>query len=510
MKKTTLLVLGVFVVLLVVFFATREREVSVGVRKLELPQIDKDKVVAVEISGAKSATLKKEVGGWTVADPAKPDQKHPADETQVNSALDALKEMKVQDLISDKAERQAEYETDDAKGLKLKVASAGAPSLDLVIGKSAKTGGVYIRKANESATYVAQGRFQWLFRKDVNGWRKRAIFDLKPDQISELTVRPKGAEPYVIQAKGEGGGWFLKEGTPLPPGFRFDASAAQGSVQQFASLRAQDFVDAAANDESLGLSGEHTVLEAQLKDGKKIALHIGKEYESKDVPTKGAVAARVEGDPQVYLIPKYSATNLSRKATDLRDLTLLSFDPQKATKVTIQSPGKKTVVVKDGGAWKVVEPKKLPSGFDFDPGQVQGQLQMLKSLRASHVLEQAPTPAQSGLARPTTTVDIAVEGGPSQSLRFGKELKTDKGAKEAYVKGSADNLTYAIYDAARTRYETGIELFKKPPPPPPNMGGGMRGLENLPPDVRQKIEAQLRAQQRPQTAPPSGDLDTKR
>jgi hypothetical protein len=195
------------------------------------------------------------------------------------------------------------------------------------------------------------------------------------------------------------------------------------------------------------------------------------------------------------LVPKYSATNLSRKASELRDLTLLSFDPQKATKITIQSPGKKTVVVKEGDIWRIAEPKKLPAGFEFDPGQVQSQLQMLKALRASRVVETAANPAQTGLARPTTLVDIAVEGSATQSLRFGKELKSDKG-KEVYVQGSADKLTYAIYDAARTRFETGIELFKKQPPPPPSTGG-MRGLENLPPDVRQKIEAQLRAQQRP-------------
>jgi uncharacterized protein DUF4340 len=496
MKRATIIVVGVFVLLLVVFLATREREVSVGVRRLELPQIEKDKVIAVEVSGAKSASLKKEGAGWTVADPAKPEQKHPADETQVNSALDALKELKAQDLISDKAERQAEYETDETKGLRVKIVSQAAPPLDLVVGKSAKGGGVYLRKASEKATYVAQGRFQWLVRKDVNGWRKRAILNLKPEEISELSVHPAGGEPYVIEAKTEGGGWILKEGTKLPPGFRFDSSAAQGSVQQFASIRAQDFLDAPPSDESLGLSGEHTVLEARLKDGKKLVLHLGKEYEGKDVQTKGAVAARMEGDPQVYLVPKYSATNLSRKASDLRDLTLLSFDPQKATKVVIHSPGKRTVVVKEGDSWRIVEPKKLPAGFEFDPGQVQSQLQMLKALRASHVVESPASPAQTGLARPTTTVDIAVEGGTTQSLRFGKELKSDKG-KEAYVKGSADNLTYAIYDAARTRFETGIELFKKPPPPPPSAGGGMRGLENLPPDVRQKIEAQLRAQQRP-------------
>jgi hypothetical protein len=48
---------------------------------------------------------------------------------------------------------------------------------------------------------------------------------------------------------------------------------------------------------------------------------------------------------------------------------------------------------------------------------------------------------------------------------------------------------------ALTRLQSGVELFKKPPPPPDH--GQMQGLESLPPDVRKKIEAQLRQQGRP-------------
>jgi hypothetical protein len=92
---------------------------------------------------------------------------------------------------------------------------------------------------------------------------------------------------------------------------------------------------------------------------------------------------------------------------------------------------------------------------------------------------------------------LTLEGGAHQSLAFGKEAKSDKG-KEVYVKGSADTFTYAISDSQRSRFDSGVEMFKKLPPPPPNMaGGGMRGLESLPPDVRAKIEAQLRQQPHP-------------
>jgi hypothetical protein len=208
------------------------------------------------------------------------------------------------------------------------------------------------------------------------------------------------------------------------------------------------------------------------------------------------LAARLEGDPQVYVLPAYSANILSKRASDLRDLSLLSFDPQKVKKLSVVSAGKKTTVAKEGDGWKVLEPKKLPPGFDFDAGRITSELSMLRGLKASRLIDGKTDAAQTGLAKPNTTVDLAVEGGGHQTLKFGKEAKGDKG-KEVYVKGSVDALTYVISDGVRARFDSGIEMFKKLPPPP-NMGaGGMRGLESLPPDVRAKIEAQLRQQQHP-------------
>ena len=61
-----------------------------------------------------------------------------------------------------------------------------------------------------------------------------------------------------------------------------------------------------------------------------------------------------------------------------------------------------------------------------------------------------------------------------------------------------DGLVYAVASFTKARYEKPVELFKKPPPPPQGMGapggGGISGLENLPPDVRQKLEASLKQQ----------------
>src|SRR5262249_47061795 len=288
-------------------------------------------------------------------------QKHTADEQQINAALDAYKELKFDDLISDKPERHGEYDLDDAKSLKVKIISQGAPSVDLLVGKATKGGGVYIREPKSNSVYAAEGRFGWMVRKDANGWRKRSILSAKLEDVSEVTVAPKDADAYAL-VSGEGG-WKLKEGAKLPAGFRYDASAGQGVVQQLVNLRAQEFIDSSPGDEALGLSGPHSIVGAKFKDGKEVKLHLGNEQEGKDNASK-MVAVRLEGDPQVYLLPNYAANVLTKKATDLRDLTLLSFAPQKVTKFSIVTADKKTIVAKEGDGWAVIEPKKLPAGFE--------------------------------------------------------------------------------------------------------------------------------------------------
>lgn len=575
MKKGTLIAVGVFAVLLVLFFATRERKVSVGVRKLEVPAFDKAKVTALELSGAKAATLRKEGGTWVVSDPARPDKKYPADGQQVEAALDALPEVRGSNLVTEKRERHADLEVDDAKGLKVRVLGEKGPVVDLVIGKAARGGGTYVRRAGEDEVFSVTARFGWMVRKDVGGWRKRAFVPAKVDELVQVTVRPAGGEPFTLKPGAEAGSWALEDGATAPVGFRFDAQAGARLAHQLTTLNAQDFTDE-AGDEGLGLAGAHDVLEAKLKDGKSLILHLGQEPDpavfravsqlkamfdavdgasgTKDgkvtledlqrtltdttkseelrkaigrlvddpaafarvdaggyaatgkdgaltqadldgaARTVGLVPVRLEGDPQVYLVPSQAVAGLRKKLTDLRDLALLSFEPQKVTGVTIQTGRKKVRLSRDSGVWQVVEPRQLPAGFEFGPDEVDTQLRVLRRLRAARLVEPVVPDAQAGLARPSASVELTLEGGGSQVLRFGKEVPGKAAAKELFVRGSADQALYAVPLAERTRLEAGVDMFRKRPPPPMNMGG-MQGLESLPPEIRRQLETQLRQQQ---------------
>ncbi|MCP3143227.1 DUF4340 domain-containing protein [Pyxidicoccus xibeiensis] len=493
MKRGTLIALGAFAVLLVLVLATREPQVSVGVRKLELPKLDKAQVTALELTGARSATLRKEGEGWTVADPGKPDVKYPADDSQVSAVLDALSQVKNPDFVTERAEKLAEYELDDAKGLKLKVLQGSAPAVELVLGKAARNGGVYVRKAGSNEVFAQPGWLDGAVRKDVKGWRKRRLVTLELDKVSQLILRSKEGESVTLKAGANSDEWSLAEGTPTPEGFRFSASVAQQLAQQLTGLYAQDFLEGeAAADAATGLGEAHDTLEAQLEDGKKVVLHLGRQPDSKDGASP--VAARVDGDPQVYQLSPYVASQLRKRLVDFRDLGLFRFEPQKVTKLKLQAGGKPVVVTKEGETWKLTEPAKLPAGFEFDASQVDLQLAWLRGLRATRVVEGAVTEGQAGLASPAALVEVTVQGEPVQTLKLGREVPgAASGTKDLYARTTLDGLTYAVGDGVRARLAQGVDLFKRRTPPPGLAGAGqLQGLESLPPDVRKQLESQLR------------------
>jgi hypothetical protein len=489
MKKGTLIALGAFAVLLVLVLATREPRVSVGVHKLELPKLDRARVTALELSGARSATLRKEGAGWIVVDPSKPETKYAADEALVTGVVDALGEVKHPDFVTDRAERQTEYELDDAKGLKLKVLQDGGPAVELVLGKVAKNGGVYVRKAGSNDVFAHQGRLGWAVRKELKDWRKRQLVAFKAEDLSQLVLRSKEGESLTLKAGANAEEWSLAEGTQTPAGFRFSAQAAQQLAQQLVGLRAQDFLEGdAAADSATGLADAHDSVEAQLKDGKKVVVHLGRQPEAKD--GSATVAARVEGDAQVYQLPAYVASQLRKRLADFRDLGLLRFEPQKVTKLKLQAGGKTVVVAKEGEGWKLTEPSKLPEGSTFDSSEVDVQLAWLRTLRGSRLVEGQVSDGQAGLASPTVLVEVSLEGAPVQTLRLGKEAPgAANGGKELYARSTLDALTYAVDESVRTRLSQGLELFKHRPQP--GFAGG--GFEPLPPELRRQLEAQLRA-----------------
>lgn len=476
MKRSTMLAVGAFMVLLAAVLLTRETHVNVGVPKVTLPAIDPGTVSTLEISGPNQAVLTSENGAWVVAAPAAPAKKFAADEAQVKNALTQLAELRAGDFVTENTAKHAELEVDEAKGLHVKVATAGSgPVLDLIIGKAAKTGGAYFRLASSNSVFTTSSNLAYALRKTVAGWRKKAITTAPLADVKSIALAPAEGDGFtLVQAEGA---WALEGGAPK--GFRFDPAAAGRVAQTITSLSAQDFAD-----DDTGFGEQRGSAMITLKDGKSVTLRFGTKRPDSNVPLK------IDGDPQVYVISGYVVDHLSMHLDQLRDLSLLTFAPEKITRLTLtDAAGKKTVVAKDGTSWKLVEPKVAPP--QFDPQQVTAVLTRLQGLHAARV-ETAKSAAQTGLAKAAATVELIGDGAP-KTLRFGNEVTDGAVGKQLYVKGSADELMYVMSASEKSSYQSGVTLFKAPPPPPPS--SNMQGLDSLPPDIRAKIEAQLRQQQ---------------
>jgi hypothetical protein len=461
MNKTTLGALAAFGALLAVVMVTREtKQVNEGVPKLTLAPLQGE-VVGIELTGPTPASLKYENNVWTVGG-------KPADEAQVKQLTDALKDFHATDFVTEKTEKHAEYEVDDAKGVKMTLTATTGPGWSLVFGKAAKQGGTYVRDAKSNAIFITRSPLAFQAKKGASGWRRKNIATAAAGDIVKVHVKQESGELGLVK---EGEAWKL-DGAP-PAGFRFDEGAARRLVQQLGALNAQDFSDDAVTPIA--------TVDFETKDGKKLSLKLGAKTQANMVPLA------LEGDPQTYLLPAWSGDQLLKKLEDMRDTTLLSFDATKVNKLSISAGGKSTVLARNGADWKVVEPKTLPTGFEFDPNTVQSQLMRLRGIRGVKAVTDVPE-AKTGLSKPVASVELSLEGGGKQQLKFGAEAPD----KALYVKGSADNLLYAIGAHEKASFDQGLDMFKKRPPPDMSQ---IRGLDQLPPDVRKQLEAQLRQQQ---------------
>jgi len=489
MNKTAWISLGTFLVLLVLVFVTREDHVAVGVRALTLPTFDADKVTKIEVRSKDKSALLEKVGGtkeqpqWTVADPEKPEVKLAASPSQVKTALDALAELSAEGFVTGRKEKHADLEIGEEKGVTVTLTQGGKATA-LVFGRFAKGGGNYVRLADSDEVFVGKGRFAGAVKKDVKAWRKRKLLPFEAKDLRALTLAPAG-QPE-LKLKGEGGegdtvNWSL-EGVALPAGFRLDTDALGRIANAVAGLRATDFADEGALGEVQGTVSGKTV------DDQSFTVRFGA------VDDKKRVFTQLEGDAQLYLLSEYTVKSVLKSLEELRSLNLIELDAAKATKAEFTGPDGRVIVEKTDAGWALVEPAAPPEGYDFDPSQVEPKLEALGRLKASGLA----SPEKLPVAKPAEQVTVAVTvDGQVKTLAFGDEIpraEDDKGAVEHYAYSAEDEMTYKVGQWQRNRYAKPLELFKRPVAPQGPPGGGIPGMENLPPEIRKQLEAQLKQQ----------------
>jgi hypothetical protein len=186
-------------------------------------------------SGPPEARLAKG-GHWEVGS----GPSYAADESSVATLISGLKGILIDDEISDRADRAAEYEVNLESGTVVRLLDGkGTQLAEGIIGKQAPDfSHIYFRYPEKPNVYLARGLFRGdLGHVEVNYWRSRQLINIPETKIQSILIEGKGFKSELVRVSTDA--WTLN-------GKAIDPTPVNSLVGTLAHLRADDFVDSAA------------------------------------------------------------------------------------------------------------------------------------------------------------------------------------------------------------------------------------------------------------------------
>ncbi len=195
-----------------------------------LTQADVDTISVV--SGSDSIVLAKlSATVWSV-------NGHRAAPDAVGEVFQALADTARRELVAQAPSSFARLGVDSAAGRRLRLAHAGKPLLELIIGRAGEYQSSYVRRPGDTHVYLWRGRLASVVDRPVDGWRDKRIAALEPDSIAALDV-VRGKDRYSLKRGGKG--WTLN-------GQATDSAAVARYLDRLKTITAVGFAAPAAVD----------------------------------------------------------------------------------------------------------------------------------------------------------------------------------------------------------------------------------------------------------------------
>jgi hypothetical protein len=262
-----------------------------------------------------------------------------ANQANVKSLLDNLKTLKITEQIETGKASYDKYKLADGKGLKVVVNKGNAVVLDAVFGENGGRGQM-TRIAGKDAVFATKGYSNYLYEREVKGWRDTTVFKFEENVVSGVTITNEHGD--FVFAK-EGDKWTAKHKGAALAGF--EESKLKDLIRAYRSLNADGFAAKEKTEADLGLDKPVATLVMTLSDGAKREVRVG---------------ATAEGS---------SRWAKATGASDLISISSWAADWALGEPKKFQKPEDK----KDGGAAKPAGPAMgampgMPPGMAMPPG----------------------------------------------------------------------------------------------------------------------------------------------
>ena len=301
--KRTLLLLGVFILLIGALWLMRSTEPVVKKAK---PFIEADSASVKGLGivyGPDSVYLAHRDDGWWLEYPIE----YPAAERTVGTAVGKLASMSIEGLITDNPESFAKYEVDTV-GLRVHVVAEGK-SAGFIIGKNASNfQQTYMRHVGQNDVLLVKGSYRNVFGKTLKDWRDRTITELPMEAVRKVEIiYPE----ETISLAWQDSLWKV-----TAPGKNFDAETplVERLLRLMCRINTVDFLDTLTD---VSFEKPEAILRAEFEGGEPLELKLiplDEQGEKYVLEKTGALTH--------FIIYKATATTLMKRAEDFRSESL--------------------------------------------------------------------------------------------------------------------------------------------------------------------------------------------
>jgi hypothetical protein len=312
-------------------------------------------VVTKAMASSAAASPVAKLGAQSQAEPAKNDD-YPVDSAAMQAAIEKLKSLKKDDLISQNPQKQAELEVDSAKGIFVEIRNEKGKSVgELYLGKNgASWDQNFVRAKGSNDVYLAGGSVRPAFA-DKKHWKDKTIVKFDKSFVKKLQIARKDSGTVeLVRTTPSPTDTSIKEGWQIVGLEKVKAKKdkVEDLLNTMSKLVAADFeTDTAISADSMGFSKPELVVSATLQNGETKTVIMGK----KKTPANQYWTKTPDNTRVIFLAYEYNMTNMGQTLNSLKDVPEVKKDtPTPAAKpAPVGKPGAKPKAPK-----RVTKPEK--------------------------------------------------------------------------------------------------------------------------------------------------------
>jgi hypothetical protein len=203
-----------------------------GARQALLPALADLAPTRLQITEGEEASVVLEKAGdaWSLADV----DGYPVDSAQVDTVIDALKDVRVGAPVVTSSRYHEALEVTDGKHqrrVRMWQDGSGDPDVDVYLGSSPNYQVTHVRVGGADEVYEARGVNAYDFRTDASAWVERKFVDVVYEDVTGLSVKNTHG---AIDLEKTDDGW--RSTAPLPAGESLDVDAVDSAVRSLVSL----------------------------------------------------------------------------------------------------------------------------------------------------------------------------------------------------------------------------------------------------------------------------------